>query len=120
MKAIKKIFILFFISTTYSKPQYNDFLVGTSCITNSHEKGVCKYYKNCPHLVQKVNSRQMHPADVFKCNTAGVICCTPDVPATTTLSPSAIISDDLLKSRSDKTGRISEESKSFFLNSTKF
>ena len=115
MNAIQNFLLILFLSTTYSKPQYSDFLVGTRCITRANEVGVCKYYKNCQHLVEKVKNRQVKQEDIFKCNSQGIICCTSDAPATTTtLSAIGVIDTDIrLQSRSDRIGTISEESKIF-------
>ncbi|CAG9797974.1 unnamed protein product [Chironomus riparius] len=84
MNTLKKISLILFLSTTYSKPQQNSFLIGTKCITRANETGVCKYYKNCHHLAEKVRNRIVKQEDIFKCDSQGVICCTPDVPTTTT------------------------------------
>lgn len=112
MKTFENFIIMFFLSTAYSKLQYNEFLIGTSCITKANETGVCKYYKNCQHLMEKVKSRQVRPEEIFKCNSQGIICCTPDIPATTTSSPARMIEiGSLFQPRGMKIGKISEESK---------
>jgi hypothetical protein len=111
MKTLE-VFLIFFVSTAYSKSQFNDFLTGTSCVTKAHERGVCTYYTNCQHLREKVNNRQISLDDIFKCNSQGIICCVPDVPANTTLSPTSKTDDgSLLQPRGMKVGKISEESK---------
>ena len=62
--------------------------------------------------MEKVKSRQVRPEEIIKCNSQGIICCTPDDLATTTLDPTRMIEiGSPFQPRGIKIGRISEESK---------
>ncbi|XP_070509162.1 ovochymase-like [Chironomus tepperi] len=107
MNALKYIIFIAFLLISKSKSQSNDFLVGTRCITKANETGVCKYYKDCPHLIENVKKGKIKPQEILKCNKHGIFCCVPDVPATTI----NIVTDssNLFEFRSDEVGKISEK-----------
>jgi len=109
MSTLKKYIFVICLASTYARIPYVDFLIGTRCINKANETGICEFYKNCQHLIDKLESHQIKEEDIFKCNEQGIICCTPDAPITSTTQASDIrfVHD----TKVNKVGKISEESK---------
>ena len=113
MSALKNYIFVICLASTYARIPYIDFLVGTRCINKANETGICEFYENCQHLLDKFKKHQINQEDIFKCNEQGIICCTPDAPITSTTKASVIrFAND---HEVNKVGKISEESKEIII-----
>lgn len=74
----QKLILIFLLILSLTKTEYIDFLINTKCFNKASEKGVCKLYKDCPHLLKKLKANEIGREDIVDCNQQGIICCTPE------------------------------------------
>ena len=110
MSTLKTFILIIFLSSSFAKIEYIDFLINKTCTNRVNEKGVCKFYKDCPHLIQKLNAQEITIEDIVECNEQNIICCTPDTLVTSTTYKN-LINSDTSYAYDLKSGRISEQSK---------
>ncbi|KAL7042173.1 hypothetical protein ACKWTF_001046 [Chironomus riparius] len=91
----------------------SESLVGSECRFRTNHQGICKDYKNCKDLIDKLRSHQIEFKDVVFCDSYGLVCCplidnnNPELSPPQEIAFKRRISDEKCKEYAESTKQVS-------------